>query len=79
MEHDPSVPHETASDDIATAKKKTHGAKAHHMLSAVKHTIKGGIETALGADHVKAKAGSEHSKQRLGMDTSLQLSCFQSR
>jgi hypothetical protein len=44
------------------------------MLSAVKHTIKGGIETALGADHVKAKAGSEHSKQRLGMMLSVKIS-----
>ncbi|KAK5169572.1 uncharacterized protein LTR77_005549 [Saxophila tyrrhenica] len=67
MEHDPNTPYETAGDDVASAKKKTHGGKAHHMLSAVKKSIKGSIETTLGADHLKAKAGSETSKQRLGV------------
>ncbi len=66
MEHDPNTPHETASEDVAAAKKKTHGSKASHLLSAVKKSIKGSVETTLGADHLKAKAGSETSKQRLG-------------
>ena len=37
------------------------------MLTAVKTSIKGSSETALGADHVKAKVGSERSKRRLGV------------
>lgn len=66
MEHDPNVPHQTAGKDVDASKKKSHGGKASHVLSAFKQGIKGSIETALGADHVKAKAGSEVSKQRLG-------------
>ena len=33
----------------------------------MKTSIKGTIETTLGADHLKAKAGSKPSKQRLGV------------
>lgn len=67
MQHDPNVPHDTTGQDIAASKKKSHGRKGHHLLSVFRHGMKGSIETALGADHLKAKAGSEHSKQRLGM------------
>ena len=37
------------------------------MLSAMKASIKGTVETTLGADHLKAKVGSKQSKQRLGV------------
>jgi hypothetical protein len=67
MEHDPNVAHEVDSGDIAASKEKSHGKKAARMLSVMKGSIKGSIETVLGADHLKAKAGSEHSKQRLGV------------
>jgi hypothetical protein len=67
MAHDPNVPHETVGGDIDASKEKSHGGKGHRILSAFKHGIKGSIETTLGVDHAKAKVGSEHSKQRLGM------------
>ena len=53
--------------DVAASKDKSHGKKASKMLSAMKTSIKGTVETTLGADHLKAKAGSRPSKQRLGV------------
>ena len=67
MENDPHIAHEVDSTDIAASKEKSHGKKAARMLSVMKGSIKGSIETVLGADHLKAKAGSEPSKQRLGV------------
>lgn len=67
MENDPHVAHEVDGGDIAKSKEKSHGKKAARMLSVMKGGIKGSIETVLGADHVKAKVGSEPSKQRLGV------------
>lgn len=67
MENDPDTKHETAGADIDASKSKSHGKKGHRILSALKGSIKGSIETTLGADHLKAKVGSAHSKQRLGV------------
>lgn len=67
MEHDPNVAHETAGADIDASKQKTHGKKGSRLLSMFKSGVKGTVETALGADHLKAKAGSENAKQRLGV------------
>lgn len=36
------------------------------IVNAMKTFAKGGVSTALGVDRVKASAGSEHAKQRLG-------------
>lgn len=44
--------------------KKRHG---HRFLAAIKGVTKGGVETLLGTDKVKASAGSEHAKNRLGV------------
>jgi len=67
MEHDPNVAHETAGADVDASKSKQHGKKGSRLLGAFKSAVKGSVETALGADHLKAKAGSEHAKQRLGV------------
>lgn len=67
IEHEPGIANLSASSDVDTAKRRSHTSKASHMLTAVKTSIKGSIETALGADHVKAKVGSERSKRRLGV------------
>ncbi|KAI6949864.1 hypothetical protein KC321_g18489, partial [Hortaea werneckii] len=67
ISHDPSVAHETSSPDIAASKARNHGSKGSRVLSMFKHSVKGTVETALGADHLKAKAGSEHAKHRLGV------------
>lgn len=66
MANDPSTKHETSGHDIDASKSKGHSHKASGMLRAVKGSIKGSIQTALGADHLKAKVGSEHSKRRVG-------------
>lgn len=67
IEHDPATSHETDGADIEVSKKEKKSSKASKMLAAVKSSIKGSVETTLGADHVKAKVGSEHSKRRLGV------------
>ncbi|KAG9747138.1 hypothetical protein KCU59_g4643, partial [Aureobasidium melanogenum] len=66
MAHDPTTAHETSGADIDHSKDSKHGKKGHKLLSFFKGTVKGTVETALGADKLKAKAGSEPSKQRLG-------------
>jgi hypothetical protein len=67
IEADPDVKHEVDGEDVAAAKGKGHGKKASRLLTAAKTAIKGNVEAVLGADHVKAKAGSKVSKQRLGV------------
>ena len=66
MAHDPTVAHETGGPDIDAAREKHHGKKGAKLLSFFKSGVKGTVETALGADRLKAKAGSEHAKSRLG-------------
>lgn len=48
----------------AKPKKKAHG---RHILSAIKSATKGGVETIMGTDRLKAAAGAEHAKNRLGV------------
>ncbi|KAH8774822.1 hypothetical protein BGZ57DRAFT_1016413 [Hyaloscypha finlandica] len=48
----------------AAPKKKQHGRR---ILSAIKGVTKGGVETVLGTDRLKAAAGAEHAKNRLGV------------
>ncbi|KAK3064397.1 hypothetical protein LTS18_007545 [Coniosporium uncinatum] len=67
MAHDPQVPHQTGGDDINASKEHKHGKKGSRLLSFFKHTAKGAVETAIGADKLKAKVGSEHAKNRLGV------------
>lgn len=67
MAHDPTVAHQTGGTDIDDAKNKSHGKKGAKLLSFFKHGVKGTVETALGADHLKAKAGSDAAKGRLGV------------
>lgn len=52
----------TESD--AAPKKKQHGRR---ILAAIKGVTKGGVETVLGTDRLKAAAGGEHAKNRLGV------------
>ncbi|KAF1999612.1 hypothetical protein P154DRAFT_493286 [Amniculicola lignicola CBS 123094] len=66
MAHDPTTAHETSGADIDAAKNAKHGRKGAKILGFFKGTIRGGVETAIGTDRLKAKAGSEHAKNRLG-------------
>lgn len=67
IESDPLTAHETAGEDIDSTKEKKHGKKGSKILNFFKGGMKGTVDTALGVDHVKAKVGSEASKQRLGV------------
>ena len=67
MAHDPDTAHEHTGEDVAASKDKPHGKKGSRVLGALKSGVKGAVSSALGADHLKAKAGSEHAKQRLGV------------
>jgi hypothetical protein len=67
MEHDANTPHEHTGDDVAAAKDKPHGKKGSRLLGAFRSGVKGAVSSALGADHLKAKTGSSHAKQRLGV------------
>jgi hypothetical protein len=66
MAHDPTVPHETGGEDIDKAKDSKHGKKGSKILNFFRGTVKGGVETTMTADKVKAAAGSKHAKNRLG-------------
>lgn len=66
IQHDPNEKHATVGEDVAKAKDKTHSKPGAKILSAIKGGMKATISTALGADHLKAKVGSTHAKQRLG-------------
>ena len=49
--------------DAAAKPKKQHGRR---ILAAFKSATKGGVETILGTDRLKAAVGAEHAKNRLG-------------
>jgi hypothetical protein len=57
---------DTASTTGSDAKppKKQHGRR---IISAIRTATKGGVETILGTDRLKAAAGAEHAKNRLGV------------
>jgi len=66
MAHDPTTAHETGGEDIDQAKDSKHGKKGTKILNFFRGTVKGGVETTMTADKVKAAAGSTHAKNRLG-------------
>ncbi|KAF2644593.1 hypothetical protein P280DRAFT_418644 [Massarina eburnea CBS 473.64] len=66
MAHDPTTAHETGGADIDASKTPKHGKKGSKIVNFFRGTVKGGVETAIGTDKVKAKAGFEHAKNRLG-------------
>lgn len=66
MAHDPTTAHETGGSDIDASKNAKHGKKGSKIIGFFKGTVKGGVETSIGTDKVKAAAGSRHAKDRLG-------------
>ncbi|KAF7556767.1 hypothetical protein G7046_g6209 [Stylonectria norvegica] len=46
---------------------KTKHKKSHRLMNFLKGTTKGGIQTSLTVDKVKAKIGAHHAKNRLGV------------
>ncbi|RDI88722.1 hypothetical protein Vi05172_g1157 [Venturia inaequalis] len=67
MTHDPSVKHETAGTDIDASKDQKHGKKGSRILAFFKGSTKATVQAAIGADTLKAKAGSTPAKNRLGV------------
>lgn len=60
---DESAVTSTTGTDASPPKKK-HGRR---FLAFLKGTTKGGVETMLGTDRLKAAAGAQHAKNRLGV------------
>ncbi len=54
----------TSTGSAPSTKKKPHGRR---LIGALKGITKGGVETILGTDRLKAAAGAEHAKNRLGV------------
>jgi hypothetical protein len=67
VEHDPTTQHETSGHDVASSKEVKHGKKGGKILGFFKSTTKAAVTTAIGADKLKAQAGSEPAKNRLGV------------
>lgn len=67
VEHDPTTAPQLGGQDIQAAKEAKHGKKGHKILGFFKSTTKGAVETAIGADKLKAKTGSAAAKNRLGV------------
>lgn len=65
--NDPSAKTQVASSDVAASKDKTHGKKGSHVLGLFKTSVKASVETAIGTDRLKARAGSSAAKDRLGV------------
>lgn len=66
MAHDPSTAHETSGPDIDAAKSGKHGKKSNKLVNFFRGAVKGGVETSIGADRLKAAAGHQHAKNRIG-------------
>jgi len=56
---------ETLAKDASAGEKPKH--KGRHFMAAIKSATKGGVESLLGADRLKAAAGREHAQNRLGV------------
>jgi hypothetical protein len=66
MSHDPTHTQETDGADIDASKDAKHGKKGSKILGFFKGTAKGGVETTIGTDKLKAKVGDHHARDRLG-------------
>jgi hypothetical protein len=65
--HDPETAHETKGADIDASKSHKHGGTGSKILGFFKGTTAATVQTAISVDSVKAKAGSQASKNRLGV------------
>lgn len=59
----PDATDNSVSDETKSKKKP----KGRRILGFLKSTTKGGVETMLGTDRLKAAAGFEHAKNRIGV------------
>lgn len=61
------VIHPTAAKTTGADTKPAKKQPGRRVLAAIKGMTKGGVETILGTDRLKAAAGAEHAKNRLGV------------
>lgn len=47
--------------------------RGRHFVAFLRNTVRGGVETMIGADRLKAAAGAPHAKKRLGVVPSTPL------
>ncbi|KAH8882138.1 hypothetical protein GQ53DRAFT_885822 [Thozetella sp. PMI_491] len=66
MAYDPRTAHETGGDDIDASRSSKHGKKGDRLLSFFKVATRNAVKTTIGADSVRAKAGSHNARDRLG-------------
>lgn len=59
--------HPDPTDDSVSTASKEKKKKGSRILGFLKSTTKGGVETMLGTDRLKAAAGVEHAKNRIGV------------
>ncbi|OCK83359.1 hypothetical protein K432DRAFT_432934 [Lepidopterella palustris CBS 459.81] len=67
MAHNPTAVHETGEKDIDASNNNKYGKKRGKVFGLFKSSTKAAVETAIGTDKLKAKAGSQHAKNRLGV------------
>ncbi|KAB8338771.1 hypothetical protein FH972_021716 [Carpinus fangiana] len=67
MEHDGGAVAHHIDDDAAAAKDTKHGKKGSKILGFLKGGVKASVETAIGADRLKANVGNTKAKNRLGV------------
>jgi len=65
--YDPKVAENVESKEVEAAKEHKHGKKGSKLLGFFKGTTAATVQTAISADSLKAKVGSENAKNRLGV------------
>ncbi|KXX80187.1 hypothetical protein MMYC01_204247 [Madurella mycetomatis] len=64
---DGATAHQTGGGDIDAAREAKHGKKGGKILGFFRGTTRGFVKTAVGTDTVRAKAGNEPARDRLGV------------
>ena len=59
--------HPDENSPVTDSPEKPKKKPGRRILAAFKSVTKGGVETVLGTDRLKAAAGGEHAKNRLGV------------
>lgn len=65
--HEDPAEREAAEAAAASAEGKPKHRHGEHIIGFFKGTTKGGVETKLGFDKVRAKVGSKHARNHLGV------------
>ncbi|OBT66141.1 hypothetical protein VE03_05167 [Pseudogymnoascus sp. 23342-1-I1] len=69
----PSSEMEKEKEKAKKEEKEKPKKRGRHFVAFLRGTIRGGVETMIGADRLKAAAGAPHAKKRLGVVPSTPL------